>query len=84
MLILDGEVKIGERGHPLMPTGIEVRGGKEIGERVVISLYNKRLVDEILFKVVCNGPLKGKELGLAQVIVPLSLSQRPASISNGM
>ena len=67
-----------------MPTCIEVRGGEEIGERVVISPYDKRLVNEILFKVVCNGPLKSKELGFAQVIVPLSLSQRSASISNGM
>ena len=67
-----------------MPAGIEVRGGEEIGKRVVVSPHDKRLVNEILFKVVCNGPLKGKELGLAQVIVPLSLSQRSAPISNGM
>ena len=67
-----------------MPTCIEVRGGKEIGERVIISPHNERLVNKILLKVVCNGPLKGKELGLVQVIVPLSLSQRSASISNGM
>ena len=65
MLVLDGEVKIGERSHPSVPTGIEVRGGEEIGKRVVISVYNKRLVNEIFFKVVRNGPLKGKELGLA-------------------
>ena len=65
MLILDGEVKIGERGHPSMPTGIEVRGGEEKGKRVVVSPYNKRLLDEILFKVVCDSPLKGEELGLA-------------------
>ena len=65
MLVLDGEVKIGERSHPLMPTGIEVRGGEEIGKRVVISAYNKRLVNEIFFKVVHNSPLKGEELGLA-------------------
>ena len=65
MLIFDGEVKIGERGHPLMPACIEVRGGKKIGERIIISLHNERLVNEILLKVVCNGPLKGEELGLA-------------------
>ena len=67
-----------------MPTGIEVRGGEEIGKRVVVSPYDKRLVDEILFKVVRDGPLKGEELSLARVIVPLSLSQRLAPISNGM
>ena len=67
-----------------MSTGIEVRVGKEISKRVVVSLYNKRLINEIFFKVVCNGPLKGEELGLTQVIVPLSLSQRLAPISNGM
>ena len=48
-----------------MPTGIEVRGGEEVAKRVVISVYNKRLVDEIFLKVVRNGPLKGEELGLA-------------------
>ena len=84
MLLLDGEVKIGERCHPSIPTGIEVRGGEEIGKRVVVSLYNKRLVNEILFKVVCDGPLKGEELSLARVIVLLSLSERLAPISNGM
>ena len=48
-----------------MPARIEVRGDKEIGERVIISPYNKRMVNEILLKVVCNGPLKSEELGLA-------------------
>ena len=48
-----------------MPTCIEVRGGKEIGERVVIGPYDERLVNEILLEVVHHGPLKGKELGLA-------------------
>ena len=48
-----------------MPTDIKVRSGKEIGERIVISLYDKRLVNEILLKVVHNGPLKGEELSLA-------------------
>ena len=65
MLILDGEVKIGKRGHPSMPACIEVRGGKEIGERVVVSPYDERLVNEILLKVVHNSPLKGEEIGLA-------------------
>ena len=40
-----------------MPTGIEVRGGEEIGKRVVISADDKRLVDEVFFK--------GEELSLA-------------------
>ena len=48
-----------------MPTGIEVGGGKEVGKRIVISAYNKRLVDEIFLKVVRNGPLKCEELSLA-------------------
>ena len=48
-----------------MTTGIEVRGGEEVGKRVVISVYDKRLVDEIFLKVVCNGPLKCEELSLA-------------------
>ena len=65
MLVLNGEVKIGERSHPLMPTGIKVSGGEEVGKGVVISVYDKRLVNEIFFKVVCNSPLKGEELSLA-------------------
>ena len=48
-----------------MPTGIKVGGGEEIGERVVVSLHDKRLVNEIFFKVVHDGPLKGEELSLA-------------------
>ena len=48
-----------------MPTCIEVRGGKKISEGVIVSSHNKRLVDEILFEMVHNGPLKCEELGLA-------------------
>ena len=48
-----------------MSTHIEVRGGKKISEGIIISPHNKRLVNEILLKVVHNGPLKGEELGLA-------------------
>ena len=84
MLIFNGEVKVGERGHPLMSACIEVRGGKKISEGIIISPHNKKLVNEIILKMVCNGPLKDKELSLAQVIDPLSLSQRSASVSNGM
>ena len=75
MLLFNSEVKVGERGHPSMPTCIEIRGGKKISEGVIISLHNKRLVDEILFEMVYIGPPEGEELGLTQVIVPLSLSQ---------
>ena len=67
-----------------MPTGIEVRGGEEVGKRVVIRVHDKRLVDEIFPKVVCNGPLKCEELGLAQMVVPLSLGQRSTPIGNRM
>ena len=64
MLIFDGEVRIGERGHPSMSACIEVRGGKKISEGIIISLHNKRPVNEILLKMVHNGPVKGKELSL--------------------
>ena len=50
MLIFDGEVKVGKRGHPSMSTCIEVRGGKKISEGIIISLHNKKLVNEILLK----------------------------------
>ena len=49
MLIFNGEVKVGERGHPSVSACIEIRGGKQISEGVIVSLHNKRLVDEILF-----------------------------------
>ena len=65
MLIFDSEVKVGERGHPSMPACIEVRGGKKISEGVIASSHNRRLVDEILFEKVHNGPLKHEELSLA-------------------
>ena len=54
------------------------------GQRVVISAHNKRLVDEIFLKVVCNSPLKCEELGLARMIVPLSIGQRSTPIGNRM
>ena len=72
-LIFNSEVKVGKRGHPSMPACIEIRGGKKISEGVIVSPHNKRLIDEILFKMVHNIPLE--ELGLTRVIVPLSLSQ---------
>ena len=65
MLIFDGEVKVGEGGHPSMSTCIKVRGGKKISQGIIISLHNKRLVNEILLKMVCNSPLKHEELSLA-------------------
>ena len=45
-----------------MSTHIEIAGGKQIGEGVIVSSHNKRLVDEILFEVVHNGPLECEEL----------------------
>ena len=45
-----------------MSTCIEVGSGEQIGKGVIASSQNERLVDEILFKVVCNGPLESKEL----------------------
>ena len=63
-LIFNGEVKVGERGHPLMSTCIKIRGGKQISEGFIVSSHNKRLVDEILFEMVCNGPFECEELGL--------------------
>ena len=74
MLIFDGEVKIGERGHPSMSALIEIRGGKKISEGIIISPHKKRLVNEILLKMVRNSPLKGEELSVVQMIVLLSLS----------
>ena len=59
-----------------MSVHIEIMGGKQISEGVIVSLHNKRLVDEILFEMVHNSPLEGEELSLAQVIVSLSLSQQ--------
>ena len=65
MLIFNGKVKVGERSHPSMSAHIKIRGGKQISEGVIFSLHNKRLVDEILFKMVHNGPLECEEFGLA-------------------
>ena len=56
-LILYGEVKVGQRSHPSMPTGIKVRGGKQVGEGVIVSPYDKWFVHEIFLEVIGNGPL---------------------------
>ena len=58
-----------------MSACIKVRGIKMISEGIIISSHNKRLVNEILLKMVHNSPFKGEELSLARVIVPLSISQ---------
>ena len=75
MLVFNGEVKVGERGYPSMSACIKVRGGKKISGGIIISPHNKRLVNEVLLKMVHNSPFKCEELGLAQVIVPLTRSQ---------
>ena len=41
-----------------MSAHIEIGSGKQIGEGVIVSSHNKRLVDEILFEVVHNSPLE--------------------------
>ena len=57
MLVLYGEVIVGQRSHTSMPTGIEVRGGKQVGEGVIVSLYDKWFVHEIFLEVIGSGPL---------------------------
>ena len=43
-----------------MPTSIEVWGGEEVGKRVVISTYDKRLVDEISLKWSVTAHLRAR------------------------
>ena len=62
-LVLYGKVKVGQRSHPSMPTGIKVRGGKQVGEGVIVHLYDKWFVCKIFLEVISNGPLQPKEFG---------------------
>ena len=59
-----------------MSACIKTGSGKKIGEGVIVSSHNKRLVDEILFEVVHNSPLECEELSFTQVIILLSLSDQ--------
>ena len=56
-----------------MSTHIEIGGGKQIGEGVIVSSHNKGLIHEILFEVVSDSPLECKELSFTQVEVFLGL-----------
>ena len=72
-LIFNGKIKVGKRSHPLMSTCIEIGGGKQIDEAVIVSSHNEGLVDEVLFEVVSDSPFECKELSLTRVVVFLSL-----------
>ena len=57
MLILYGEVKVGQGSHPSMPTGIEFGGGEQVGEGIVVSPYDEWFVHEVFLELVSNDPL---------------------------
>ena len=48
--------------HPAVSDRIQFRSGHHVGERVIVSLHSEGLVLQILSKLFCYHPLKGKEL----------------------
>ena len=68
-LVLQSEFKGGQHTYPPIPCGIKVWGGKDICQQIVVSPYHKQCVCEILFKVLSDTPLEGKECKFRAVVV---------------
>ena len=69
LLVLQSEFERGHHAYPPMSHGIEVRGGKDICQWIVVCLYHKQCVHEILFEVLSDTPLESEELELRAVVV---------------
>ncbi|MEQ2179675.1 hypothetical protein GOODEAATRI_027586 [Goodea atripinnis] len=57
----------------------------QMTKRVVVSVHNTLVTQQILSKLIGHGPLKGQKLKLRRAVIchiPLCRSQTPASISN--
>ena len=69
LLILQSEFKRGQLAYPPMSHGIEVGGGKDICQQIVVSLYHEWCISKILFEVLGDTPLESKELEFRAVVV---------------
>ena len=69
LLVLQSECEGGQCPYLPMPSGIEVWGGKDIHQWIVVSLYHKWCVCKVLFEVLSDIPLQGKELKFRAVVV---------------
>ena len=69
LLVLQSECKGGQHAYPPMPGGIEVGVGEDVCQQIVVSLYHKQCICEVLFEVLSDTPLEGKELKFRAVVV---------------
>ena len=58
LLIFQFELERGQCSHPAMARSIQVRGGQDVGEWVVISFHQKWSIDQILPKMLHEAPLQ--------------------------
>ena len=68
-LVLQGELEGGQHTNPPLPSGIEVWGGKDVHQVIVVSPDHKWRVREVLLEVFSDTPLEGKKLEFRAVVV---------------
>ena len=69
LLVQQSEFKRGQCTYPPMSHGIVVRDGKDVCQQIVVHLYHKWHVCEILFEVLGDTPLESEELKFRAVVV---------------
>ena len=69
LLVFQSELKGGQHTYPSVPSGIEVLGGNDVPQWIVVSLYHEWRVCKILFEVVSDTPLEGKKLKFRAEII---------------
>ena len=59
----------GQHAYPSVPSGIEVWGGEDVHQWIVVSPNHKWCIHEVLLEVFSDTPLESKELKFRAVIV---------------
>ena len=82
--VLDIEVVSSHCHHPPMSDGIQIGCRHDVGQRIVVSVDQERLVLQILPKLFSHGPLESQELQLRGVIFQLASLEATTGVSDGM
>ena len=70
--------------HPPMSDGVQIGHRHDVGQRIVVSADQERLVLQILPKLFSHGPLQSQELQLRGVIFQLASLEAVTGIGDGM
>ena len=69
LLVFQSELKGGQGTYPSVPSGIEVWGGKDVHQQIVVRSYHEWHVHKVLFEVFSDTPLEGKKLKFRAEII---------------